>query len=77
MPSFKPVAQKTGDFVKHKVFGVEQDVPDRVTRGESVVSTASTTETFVETDPSTLGYIRDVLPDRHEFAQYCRNLVPL
>lgn len=73
--------KKAGGFVVHKVLGIrpdnQQSMPDRVTRGESVISTFSTTETFVETDPTTVSFLREVLPNRHEIGSYLSGLLPL
>lgn len=64
-----------------KALGIKPDreasMNDRVTRGESIISTYSETDAFVEEDPTTVGWFRDVLPDRHEVAGYLSNLLPL
>lgn len=76
MPSVKSAAQSAKDGFMHHVLGAEKE-PDRVTRGESVVSTASSTEAYVEADPSAWGYVREVFPGPQELSLYFRRLVPL
>ena len=46
-----------------------------MTRGESTYS-VNTGDTYVEEEPRTIDWIRDLQPTRTELAQYCRNLFP-
>jgi len=48
---------------------------DRITRGESVFSVSSA-DTFVEEEPSSLEWIRDVAPSRRTFLNWVYNLFP-
>ena len=68
---------KTGHLLA-KALGIKLDYrndgPD-LTRGESVFS-VQTADTFVEEEPTSAEWMLDVLPDKHEFVQYCRSLFP-
>ena len=48
---------------------------DRITRGESVFSISSA-DTYVEEEPSSLEWIRDVSPSRRTFLKWAYNLFP-
>ena len=48
---------------------------DRITRGESVFS-VSTAETYVEEEPSSLDWIREVTPSRRIFYHWAYSLFP-
>lgn len=48
---------------------------ESITRGESIVSD-STIETFVEEDPTSIEWIRDVLPGRDTAKRYVKELFP-
>jgi solute carrier family 26 (sodium-independent sulfate anion transporter), member 11 len=69
---------KVGHFLA-KILGIKLEDPepiiDEVTRGESVFS-VQTTETFVESQPTTMDFIRDMAPDGKDVAQYFRSLFP-
>lgn len=69
---------KTGHALA-KVLGIKLDYrdqsPDRITRGESVFS-VQTAESFIEQEPTTAEWIRETIPNRHDFLQYCRSLFP-
>ncbi|EOR04736.1 Sulfate permease 2 [Wallemia ichthyophaga EXF-994] len=47
---------------------------DRVTRGESIASNFA--DPFVEPDPTVGEWFQEKLPNRHEFGQYCLDLLP-
>ncbi|KAH8890810.1 sulfate permease [Thozetella sp. PMI_491] len=72
----------TGAKVGHilaKGLGIKLQEPepylDEVTRGESVLST-NTTETFVEEQPTTAEFLRDVIPTAQEWREYVWSLFP-
>jgi sodium-independent sulfate anion transporter 11 len=70
---------KTGHFLA-KVLGIKlnnlEDVGDeKLTRGESVFS-VQTAESFIERQPTSAEWVRDVLPDRHDLLVYTRSLFP-
>lgn len=48
---------------------------DRLTRGESIFS-VSTADTYVEEEPSSLGWIREVAPSRRTFLRWGYSLFP-
>ena len=48
---------------------------DSITRGESVFST-KTADTFVEEEPSSWDWIREVTPNWKDFGPYARSLFP-
>ena len=48
---------------------------DEPTKGESVFSN-STVDTYVEEEPRTIDYIRDVMPESQDIKRYFINLVP-
>jgi solute carrier family 26 (sodium-independent sulfate anion transporter), member 11 len=48
---------------------------DPVTRGESIVS-IGTSDTFVEEQPSTADFFREITPSRHDIARYFWSLFP-
>ncbi|EXJ82455.1 SulP family sulfate permease [Capronia epimyces CBS 606.96] len=48
---------------------------DAITRGESTYS-VSTAETYVEEEPRTIDWIRDITPSRSDVLTYFRNLFP-
>lgn len=48
---------------------------ENLTRGESVFSVSSA-DTYVEEEPSTMEWIRDVTPDPRHFVQYIIDLFP-
>lgn len=62
-----------------KVLGIRlnerQAQDDALTRGESTYS-VNTGDTYVEEEPRTIDWLRDLQPTRTELAQYCRNLFP-
>jgi sodium-independent sulfate anion transporter 11 len=72
----------TGTNVGHglaKVLGIKLQKPesyqDDVTRGESVLSVA-TTETFVEEPPTTAEWLREVVPTGRDVREYIWSLFP-
>ncbi|KZF25896.1 sulfate permease [Xylona heveae TC161] len=70
---------KTGHLLA-KVLGIKLDDQRQneqavVTRGESIVS-VSTTDTFVEEEPTAVEWVRETLPSGHELVQYARSLFP-
>ncbi|KAG9234090.1 sulfate permease 2 [Amylocarpus encephaloides] len=52
-----------------------EEPPESVTRGESVVSD-STVETYVEEDPTSIQWVRDVLPTSGTAKRYFKELFP-
>lgn len=73
------LSTKTGHFLA-KALGIKLDYrhqgnTERTTRGESVFS-VQTADSFVEQDPTTVEWIRETIPGRHDFVQYCRSLFP-
>jgi hypothetical protein len=71
---------KVGHFLA-KVLGIELHDPDvrntdEVTRGESVFS-IQTTDTFVEQQPSTGEWFRELTPDKSEMLEYLHSLFPV
>lgn len=72
-------AAKAGHGVA-KVLGIKLQYrnptgQDRVSRGESVFS-VSTADTYVEEEPHSIDWIRDVLPTRAGLLQYAYNMFP-
>jgi len=49
---------------------------DRVTRGESIISHYSETSPYVEDEPTSAGWIKEVWPSRNDAWQFTRNLFP-
>jgi len=49
---------------------------DRVTRGESIISHYSETNAYVEEEPTSIGWIKEVCPSKRDALQYARNLFP-
>ncbi|SMQ51129.1 unnamed protein product [Zymoseptoria tritici ST99CH_3D7] len=64
-----------------KVLGIKLDyrnetgAPNKLTRGESVFSVDSA-DSYVEAEPTTLDWFKDVLPTPREIGTYGRNLFP-
>ncbi|KAF7952785.1 hypothetical protein EAE96_006011 [Botrytis aclada] len=63
-----------------KVLGIKLNYRDElnsqeILRGESVFS-IQTADTFVEEEPTSLEWIQDTLPNRHDLAAYGRSLFP-
>jgi sodium-independent sulfate anion transporter 11 len=75
MASFK---DKAGRLVA-KGLGIKLDYPpqvdEKITRGESVFSSA-TADQFVEEEPTTLEWIKEVSPKKKDIAPYLRSLFP-
>jgi sodium-independent sulfate anion transporter 11 len=72
-------ANKIGHGVA-KVLGIDlhyrnETGSDRVTRGESVFSVSSA-DTYVEDEPTTMDWVREVLPSGQELGEYCYSLFP-
>ena len=72
-------ASKIGHGVA-KVLGIDlhyrnETGSDRVTRGESVFSVSSA-DTYVEDEPTTMDWVREVLPTSQELGEYCYSLFP-
>jgi solute carrier family 26 (sodium-independent sulfate anion transporter), member 11 len=60
-----------------KVLGIKLDdqIPEPVTRGESVFSISSV-DTYVETEPTSGEWIREHVPSGHQIVQYFLSLFP-
>ncbi len=58
-----------------KGLGIKVQESDGVTRGESVVS-VQTTETFVEGEPTSAEWLRDVIPSGKQLGDYVWSLFP-
>ena len=62
-----------------KVLGIKLNyrdpVGDQVTRGESAYS-ASSADTYVEQEPTTLEYLQEVTPNGRDLLRYVYNLFP-
>lgn len=63
-----------------KVLGIDlhyrnETGSDRITRGESVFSIDSA-DTYVEKEPTTIEWLQDTLPNKHELGQYIYSLFP-
>ena len=69
---------KTGHFLA-KILGIKLDngnePRDELTRGESVFS-IQTADTFVEGQPTSAEWVREVLPSGHDLLVYARSLFP-
>ncbi len=69
---------KTGHFLA-KALGIKlqyrDEIPDDLTRGESVLS-VQTADTFVEEQPTSAEWVRETLPSGHDFVVYARSLFP-
>lgn len=72
------VKVKTGHYLA-KALGIKVNyrhyTPDPITRGESVFS-VQTADSYIEQEPTTVEWIRETLPGRDDFVQYCRSLFP-
>ncbi|CAG8975959.1 hypothetical protein HYALB_00007090 [Hymenoscyphus albidus] len=77
MPS--PQSQSRAGNLIAKVLCIKTDYRDEptdgITRGESVLSD-STIQTFIEEDPTSIDWIRDVLPGRDTAKRYVKELFP-
>lgn len=62
-----------------RILGIQLQEPepivDEVTRGESVFS-VQTTETFIEEQPTTMDFIREMAPEGKDVVQYFKSLFP-
>jgi hypothetical protein len=69
---------KTGHFLA-RILGIKlqyrDEIPENLTRGESVFSVQSA-DTFVEEQPTSAEWVREILPNGHEIAVYARSLFP-
>ena len=67
----------TGHFLA-KILGIKLDNgvgSDGLTRGESVFS-VQTADSFVEHQPTSGEWIKDLIPNRHDLIEYTRSLFP-
>lgn len=74
-----PKATKTGHALA-KIFGIklqyrDSDVQDPVRRGESVFSVASA-DTYVESEPTTADFVREMTPSKQTMINYGKGLFP-
>ena len=76
------MAESTSTKIGHglaKFLGIKLQYRDEIgqglSRGESVFSVESA-DTFVEEEPRTVDWIREVVPNGHDFLRYGRNLFP-
>jgi sodium-independent sulfate anion transporter 11 len=53
----------------------QRDLDDQIRRGESVFS-SHTADTYVEQEPTTLGWFREITPSGRDLGQYCISLFP-
>ena len=62
-----------------KVLGIKlqyrNELNEEIRRGESVFS-IQTTDTYVEEEPRSVEWIREVIPSKHDLAVYTRSLFP-
>jgi solute carrier family 26 (sodium-independent sulfate anion transporter), member 11 len=62
-----------------KVLGIKlqyrNELNEEIRRGESVFS-SQTTDTYVEEEPRSADWVREVIPSRHDLAVYGRSLFP-
>ena len=62
-----------------KVLGIKlqyrNELNEEIRRGESVFS-IQTTDTYVEEEPRSVEWIREVIPSKHDLAVYARSLFP-
>jgi sodium-independent sulfate anion transporter 11 len=62
-----------------KVLGIKlqyrNELNEEIRRGESVFS-IQTTDTYVEQEPRSVEWIREVIPSKHDLAVYVRSLFP-
>jgi sodium-independent sulfate anion transporter 11 len=69
---------KAGHFIA-KILRIDlnyrDEVPEEITRGESVFS-VQTSDTFIEQQPTSAEWVREVLPSRQELVAYTRSLFP-
>lgn len=69
---------KVGHFLARllgiKIINRDSNIED-LTRGESIFSNQSA-NTFVETEPTTIEWVREVLPGGRDVVQYARSLFP-
>lgn len=76
MPS--PTATKVGHGLA-KVLGIKlqyrNELNEEIRRGESVFS-SQTAGSYVEEEPRSGEWVREVIPSRHDLVQYCRSLFP-
>ena len=76
------MAQSNSTKVGHalaKVLGIKLDYRDELgqglTRGESLYSVSSA-DNFVEEEPRTIDWLREVVPTGHDWLRYGRGLFP-
>lgn len=62
-----------------KVLGIKlqyrNELNEEIRRGESVFS-SQTADSYVENEPRSEEWVREVLPSGHDLVQYCRSLFP-
>jgi hypothetical protein len=62
-----------------KVLGIKlqyrNELNEEIRRGESVFS-VQTADTYVEEEPRSIDWVREVLPNGHDLIQYARSLFP-
>jgi sodium-independent sulfate anion transporter 11 len=62
-----------------KVLGIKlqyrNELNEEIRRGESVFS-STTTDTYVEEEPRSADWVREVIPNGHDLAVYGRSLFP-
>lgn len=73
------VRAKTGHLLA-RVLGIpvnerHEAASDPTTRGESVFS-VQTVDSYIEQEPTTIEWVKETLPDRHDLVQYVRSLFP-
>jgi sodium-independent sulfate anion transporter 11 len=70
MPSQPATGQKLAKFL-----GIKLETNDEVTRGESVFSN-HTADSFVEEEPTTTEWLREITPSGQDVTNYLKSLFP-